>query len=68
MPGHIILPPPPPHKCEGRPPADHFKPATVWQCDECGKKYVVVEGAQYNESYTAWRPLTEYNKDGSDHG
>lgn len=55
MSGRIIYVPPSAHDCEGRPSADWYKAGTIWECSECGKQYVVVEGAQYNESYSAWR-------------
>ena len=67
MGGTITPPPPPAHQCEGRPFADGYRAGTIWTCDECGKKFVVVQGAQYNEPYTAWRALTERNRTGSDY-
>lgn len=52
--------------CEGKPDPKLHRDGTIWQCYECGKEWVVVSGAQYNESYTAWRVLTERNRGGSD--
>lgn len=71
MPGRIIHRPSTPtmHErlgCSGMPPADREAPGTIWQCDECRKQHVVVEGAQYNEYYKAWRALTEANRNGDD--
>jgi hypothetical protein len=68
MPGKIISTPAgPPHKCTGQPRADLLSHGTVWRCDECNKDWVVVKGSQYNEPYSAWRPLTEHNKNGRDY-
>jgi ribosomal protein L37AE/L43A len=66
MSGTITAPPPEAHKCEGIPLPALYHEGTVWTCDDCGKKFVVVRGAQYNESYLAWRTLTEENKNGAD--
>lgn len=55
-----------PGGCLGRPSADLYRPGTVWTCDECDREWVIVEGAQYNEVYRAWRRLTEANRNGSD--
>lgn len=66
MSGTITPPPPAAHKCEGLPSADEHLPATVWTCDDCGKKFVVVAGAQYNEPYQAWRVLTDRTRAGRD--
>lgn len=52
--------------CAEKPPADDLRPGTVWRCDECGREWVVVAGAQYNEPYQAWRRLTESNRGGQD--
>lgn len=52
--------------CADKPPADTLPRATQWQCDVCDQTWVVVEGAQYNESYSAWRRLTEKNVGGHD--
>lgn len=54
------------HGCEGMPAADALPAGTIWTCDDCGQEWVVVEGAQYNESYSAWRKLTERNRGGRD--
>lgn len=53
--------------CPDKPNANHYFPGTIWQCDECGKEWVVVQGSQYNETYKTWRELTEDNRDGRDH-
>lgn len=66
MSGQIIYVPPTAHECGGQPPARMLNAGTQWQCDDCGQVWVVVEGAQYNESYSAWRKLTEKNKGGRD--
>lgn len=66
MPGKIISLPASAHKCTDLPNANTLEPATVWQCDECDAKWVIVEGAQYNVAYRAWRLLTELNADGTD--
>lgn len=52
--------------CADKPSPNDYKPGTQWTCDNCGKVWVVVEGAQYNEPYQAWRTLTEKNKNGMD--
>jgi ribosomal protein L37AE/L43A len=41
--------------CEGKPAARDYPRGTIWQCDGCGKTWVVVTGTQYNEQYSAWR-------------
>lgn len=69
--GRITFEPPHPTACdrgtcEGKPPADNYRPGTIWTCDECDREWVVVEGAQYNEPYQAWRHLTERNREGRD--
>lgn len=66
MTGRIILIPEAAHSCKGRPDPKPYARGTVWQCDECALKWVVVRGAQYNESYEAWRHLTSANKEGYD--
>jgi len=55
-----------PGGCPDMPKAEAHRPGTVWTCDECGREWVVVEGAQYNESYRAWRRLTDRNRNGDD--
>ncbi len=55
-----------PGGCPEKPRAEAHSRRTVWTCDECGREWVVVEGAQYNEPYSAWRRLTQRNRDGSD--
>jgi ribosomal protein L37AE/L43A len=50
--------------CQGKPHPDSQVRGTIWTCDDCGKEWVKVEGAQYNEAYSAWRVLTEKNRDG----
>ncbi|WP_234057933.1 hypothetical protein [Microbacterium sp. NFH-22A-Y] len=55
-----------PAGCQGRPAPEPYPRGTIWTCDECGSEWVVVEGAQYNEAYSAWRRLTDRNRDGSD--
>lgn len=71
MSGRIVYEPSTPSacergNCEGKIRAPELRPGTIWKCDECGKQWVVVQGAQYNESYQAWRVLTERNRDGLD--
>lgn len=55
-----------PGGCPDMPKAEAYRRGTVWTCDECHREWVVVEGAQYNEHYSAWRRLTDRNRDGSD--
>lgn len=55
-----------PGGCPDKPRAEAYTRGTVWTCDECGREWVVVTGAQYNEPYSAWRPLTDRNRDGND--
>lgn len=56
MTGQLIPPSTEAHRCEGRPErAEGLAVGTIWKCDDCGKESVVVVGAQYNETYYAWR-------------
>lgn len=71
MTGRITYEPPPEatckrYGCADMPKADSLKPATIWQCDVCGKEWVVVTGSQYNEDYSAWRTLSDKTRDGYD--
>lgn len=57
------------HICEGKPDAKAHAPGTVWQCDDCGRTWVVVvEGAAPNANPTikVWKRLTDANQDGVD--
>ena len=60
MPGKIIYTPNNPPTCgdwcEGLPRAVYYSDGTIWQCSVCGKKWVRVSGAQYNEPYATWWP------------
>lgn len=55
-----------PAGCLDKPNPQVHARGTIWTCDECDKEWVLVTGAQYNEPYSAWRPLTDRNRDGSD--
>lgn len=66
MGGRIIYTPPSAHQCSNMPVPERLAAGTQWQCDECHKKWVVVQGAQYNEPYSAWRTLTDKNINGED--
>lgn len=66
MPGKFFAPEPLAHVCEGMGSPYAYASGTQFHCDECPKKWVVVEGAQYNEPYKAWRPLTWKNRTGRD--
>ncbi|QDK03259.1 hypothetical protein SEA_DEJAVU_18 [Microbacterium Phage DejaVu] len=66
MGGRIIYVPNDPHECGSKPVSAMLKKGTQWQCNDCDQVWVVVEGAQYNEPYSAWRRLTERNRDGRD--
>ena len=66
MPGRIISEPTREHVCADKPVADRYARGTQWQCDECHTIWVLVVGAQYNESYSAWRVMTERNRNGQD--
>ena len=55
-----------PGGCRDKPHPQVHSRGTIWTCDECGKEWVLVTGSQHNETYEAWRPLTERNRDGSD--
>lgn len=64
MSGRIIFQPSRPTACErgaceGKPKAEAYRDGTVWQCDECGSKWEVWSGAQYNEAFSAWRRTGE---------
>jgi hypothetical protein len=52
--------------CPDIPIAASYRPGTQWQCDDCNRVWVVVEGVQYNEPWSAWRRLTALNMDGRD--
>ena len=52
--------------CPGMPVPERHPRGTQWTCNECDRIWVVVEGAQYNEPYTAWRVLNGRNRDGRD--
>lgn len=52
--------------CQGMPRPESQERGTIWTCDDCGQAWVVVEGAQYNESYSVWRKLTDRNREGFD--
>lgn len=43
-------------QCEDKPPAADYRDGTIWQCDHCGRQWVVWSGAQYNEAFSAWKP------------
>lgn len=63
MSGRIIFQPPRPTACErglceSKPVADQYRDGTIWQCDECGSKWEVWSGAQYNEAFSAWRRVS----------
>lgn len=66
MGGKIILIPESAHVCTGKPPAVAYRKGAQWQCDECGHTWVVVYGAQYNETYVVWRKLNLRNVNGED--
>lgn len=67
MSGKIIYVPQSTHRCEGKPAPGRHAPGTLWACDDCGAKWVVViAGYQYDEPYYAWRPLTLRNASGRD--
>lgn len=72
MPGRITFSPPTQSRhdrigCHDRPVAENHEAGTIWTCDDCGKEWVVVWGAQYNEIYFAWRdrskPIPEGESD-----
>lgn len=72
MGGRITYVPPPKDGCirgwgcADKPNANDYEPSTQWTCDNCDQVWVVVEGAQYNEPYKAWRKLTYKNIEGED--
>lgn len=52
------------YRCPDMPnPADYVR-GTIWKCDDCAQEWVLVEGVQYNESWSNWQRLTESNRDG----
>lgn len=53
-----------PSGCPGKPNHLGLDHGTIWQCDECEQQWVLVMGAQYNETYWAWRKLTAQNRNG----
>lgn len=44
--------------CEDKPEASNYRDDTIWECDHCGRHWIVWSGAQYNESFSAWRIAT----------
>lgn len=60
MTGRIVYTPPTPTLCEldmcaDKPEAKDFADGTIWECDHCGRHWIVWSGAQYNEQFSAWR-------------
>jgi ribosomal protein L37AE/L43A len=60
MTGRIIYTPPTPTACDrgdcaDKPRADGLRDGTIWECDHCGRQWIVWSGAQYNESFSAWK-------------
>jgi hypothetical protein len=43
MTGRIISEPTPEHSCQGKPAAEKYEPGTAWQCDDCGRVWVVIQ-------------------------
>lgn len=67
MTGRILSIPQHVHQCSGQPNPKRLKPGTVWQCDDCEQQWVVVYGqGEDGKGYSAWRKLTEANRDGQD--
>lgn len=63
MTGRIIYTPPIPTSCDrgecaDKPKADGLRDGTIWECDHCGRHWIVWSGAQYNEPFSAWRRAT----------
>lgn len=52
------------YRCPDMPRAEDHITGSIWQCDDCDQEWVVVEGVQYNESWTAWYRLEENNREG----
>jgi len=60
MTGRIVYTPPIPSACKldlcpEKPDAEGLRDGTIWQCDHCGRYWLVWSGAQYNEPFSAWR-------------
>lgn len=60
MTGRIIFEPKIPTSCDRRqckdkPLAETYRDGTIWECDDCGRQWVVWSAAQYNESFSAWK-------------
>lgn len=67
MAGRIVRVPVVAHHCEGQGSAEQHHPGTVWQCDDCGKCWVVVSGqGEDGKGYSAWRELNGRNHTGED--
>lgn len=67
MTGKIIHRPARPHECQIEYIAAEQRPGTVWQCDECGQKWVAVYGqGEDGKGYNAWRKLNSKNHTGED--
>lgn len=67
MAGRIIYSPESAHRCSGHHNPDNLRPGTIWECDHCSQRWVVVYGqGEDGKGYSAWRKLTHRNKDGQD--
>ncbi len=64
MSGRIIFKPEMPSacdrgQCDGKPRAADYRVGTIWECDHCGRQWIVWSGAQYNEPFSAWKLHSE---------
>lgn len=67
MAGRIIHTPERPHVCTGSPEPEPLRPGTIWRCDNCSTKWVVVYGqGEDGKGYSAWRELNGRNARGED--
>jgi hypothetical protein len=67
MAGRIVFTPQGEHTCTDFPPATEYRPGTIWQCDDCEQQWVVVSGqGEDGKGYSAWRELTDRNRNGED--
>lgn len=67
MAGRITHTPESPHICIGSPDPEPLRPGTIWRCDDCSTKWVVVSGqGEDGKGYSAWRELNSRNVRGED--
>lgn len=69
MPGKIVYTPPiktqhDRNGCEGKPDPKTVPEGSIWQCDDCGQRWRVDSGTQYNETWYSWVKLSLQSRGG----